>query len=56
MSKIKNDCEHYNIPCGDHIVELKPELLQKRIKEGYRFLAYGTDGVFLNYNIENRIK
>ena len=36
-----------NIPCGIHIVQPEIKLLKKMIKDGFRFIAYGTDGVFL---------
>jgi len=48
MDSILQLCKKYNISCGDHIVPPDPKLLEKRIKEGYRFLAFSTDGVFLN--------
>jgi len=48
MSKILKSCNKYNIPCGDHIVQPDPKLLEKRIKQGYRFLAYSTDALFLH--------
>ena len=47
MDKILQCCNKYKIPCGDHIVQPDPNLLKKRIKQGYRFLAYSTDGIFL---------
>ena len=47
MDNILNLCNKYNVPCGDHVVQPDPNLLEKRIKQGYRFLAYATDGVFL---------
>lgn len=48
MDRIVNLCKKYKVPCGDHVVQPDPNLLDKRIKQGYRFLAYSTDGVFLN--------
>jgi 2-dehydro-3-deoxyglucarate aldolase len=50
MSKILKSCNKYNIPCGDHIVEPNPNLLKKKIKQGYKFLAYSTDAIFLHLN------
>ena len=48
MESIRVQAEQYKIPCGIHIV--KPELfrLEKCLKEGYRFIAYSIDAVFLN--------
>lgn len=47
MNTILSSCKKYNVPCGDHVVHPDPELVEKRIQDGYRFIAYGTDGVFL---------
>ena len=47
MKKIINLCKKHNVPFGDHIVEPDLKLLNRRIKDGFRFIAYGTDGVFL---------
>ena len=47
MAKIINLCTQSNVPCGDHIVHPDVELLEKRIMDGYRFIAYSTDGIFL---------
>ena len=49
MDRIINLCKQYNMACGDHVVQPDPQLLKKRISEGYRFLAYSIDAVFL-YN------
>ena len=53
MSSIKKICQKNNIAFGDHIVKPDPELLLNRIKNGYTFIAYGTDGVFLNTSSKN---
>lgn len=37
---------------GFHQVEPDPELLQRRIQEGYDFIAYGTDIVALRYSLK----
>ena len=47
MANIMSVCKEHNVPCGDHVVQPNQELLNERIKQGYRFIAYGTDGVFL---------
>ncbi len=49
MDGIINCCKKYNVPCGDHVVQPNQKLLEKRIDQGYRFIAFGTDGVFI-YN------
>jgi len=36
-----------NMPLGDHIVNPDIQKLNERIKQGFQFIAYGTDAVFL---------
>ena len=47
IEKIEEKAKQYRIPMGIHIVQPDPEILQKKIKEGYQFIAYGIDAVFL---------
>lgn len=35
------------IACGVHVVAPEPEMLSRRLAEGYRFIAYAIDAVFL---------
>jgi len=53
MDNIMSLCKKYNIPCGDHVVQPERKLLDRRIDQGYKFIAYGTDGVFLNNSTKN---
>lgn len=46
--RIKTLCRNHGISCGVHVVMPEPEVLKERIKEGYRFIAYSLDSVFLN--------
>lgn len=48
MEKITNMCKKYGVPYGDHVVQPDLEILKKRINEGYQFLAFSTDAMFLN--------
>ena len=48
MNKIRSLCVHRCVPCGVHVVMPEPALLKQRIEEGYRFIAYSIDAVFLN--------
>lgn len=48
MNQIKDVCNQYKIPYGDHVVYPDLELLQKRIDQGYQFLAFSVDSVFLH--------
>jgi 2-dehydro-3-deoxyglucarate aldolase len=37
----------HRVPCGVHVVAADPRELQQRHEEGYRFIAYSIDAVFL---------
>lgn len=51
MHKIIESAKKHNVACGVHIVLPDAALLQKRIEEGYRFIAYSIDSVFLNESV-----
>ena len=46
-------CKDYQIPYGYHIVEPDIKILDKKIEEGYQFIAYSIDAVFLQFAISN---
>jgi 2-dehydro-3-deoxyglucarate aldolase len=48
VDRIRHLCGQHGVPCGLHVVMPQPEILQERIAEGYRFVAYSIDAVFLN--------
>ena len=48
MNRIISLCNRFNISCGDHVVEPNPEFLEKRIGQGYRFLALSVVSGFLH--------
>jgi 2-dehydro-3-deoxyglucarate aldolase len=53
IAKIQALCHENSIPCGIHIVDPSPRDLRSRIDEGYRFIAYSIDSVFLNKSCVN---
>lgn len=53
INTIKLLCERYNVACGLHVVQPDRTMLQQRIDEKYRFIAYSIDTVFFNYSVEN---
>ena len=53
LSKIKDSCSKAGVPLGVHVVEPKRKDLNMKIKQGYQFLAYGIDTVFLTNSIMN---
>lgn len=48
MLKIKLISDKFMVPCGIHIVEPAADMVDEKLTEGYRFLAYSIDSVFLN--------
>lgn len=47
LHKVVSRCDQYNIPSGFHVVDTDPKNLQIKIDQGYTFLAYGIDYLFL---------
>jgi 2-dehydro-3-deoxyglucarate aldolase len=48
IERILAACKASGVPCGMHVVIPDAAMLQSRIDQGYRFLAYSIDAVFLN--------
>jgi 2-dehydro-3-deoxyglucarate aldolase len=48
---IRNKSQSANIPCGIHVVVPSINDLQEKADDGYRFIAYSMDSVFLNHNV-----
>lgn len=51
MDRIRMLCSQYRIPCGVHVVMPDVDALKRRVSEGYRFIAYSIDAVFLNQSV-----
>lgn len=47
LAAIAGKADEHNVAMGLHIVQPDPAALAARVAEGYRFIAYGTDAVFL---------
>ena len=47
MDRIHMLSSRYRIPCGVHVVMPDAAALQQRVTQGYRFIAYSIDAVFL---------
>lgn len=52
MKSIRSLAESMCIPAGIHIVESSKVQLQKGLNDGYRFIAYSIDAVFLNTHVQ----
>jgi len=53
MNKIKTSSEKFMVPCGIHIVTPSEDEINKKINDGYRFIAYSIDSVFLNTSVKS---
>ena len=56
IEKIRTLSNQYSVACGIHVVNPKHDDLKQRIDEGYQFIAYSVDSVFLSKGCENPIK
>jgi len=55
MKSIKKKADLANMPCGVHVVNPSVSDLKERMAEGYRFIAYSIDSVFLTRSSNNPI-
>lgn len=53
LARILKGCKKMKKPAGLHIVEPDIEQLNKRIREGYQFIAYSIDSVFMRGAAQN---
>jgi 2-dehydro-3-deoxyglucarate aldolase len=47
LQRIRTLTDSRGVPCGMHVVAAEPATLTKHLEEGYRFIAYSIDAVFL---------
>jgi len=55
IKEVLSKADVAEIPCGIHIVIPDNMELKNKIQEGYSFIAYSMDSVFLNYNSDKPI-
>lgn len=48
LERFRNAARSRGIASGVHVVDASPAMLKQRVAEGYRFIAYSIDAVFLN--------
>lgn len=53
LEKVIVGCKKQSKAAGLHIVNPDPDELKNRINEGYRFIAYSIDSVFLHKSVSN---
>ena len=51
MLRIRNLSSVHGVPSGLHVVAPDISLFEQRIEQGYRFIAYSIDAVFLNNSV-----
>lgn len=60
LERIRTLCQHANISCGLHVVMPDLDVLNQKINDGYRFIAYSIDAVFLtnaaDFNLNKSFK
>lgn len=47
LDEIRTCAARHRVCCGVHEVNPLPAMLDERLREGFRFIAYGTDALFL---------
>ena len=52
MNKILAMSKSYQVPCGVHVVDASPEDHKQKIQEGYTFIPYSIDAVFLHKSVD----
>ena len=53
LATIMGLCKKYNTPIGIHCVEPDQRLLQARIQQGFKFIAYSSDAVMLQDQLQS---
>jgi 2-dehydro-3-deoxyglucarate aldolase len=48
LRRIRSVAKRSSVPCGYHVVPPRPELVSAKIRDGYSFIAYSDDFLFLN--------
>ena len=56
MEKIRILCNKFKIPFGMHIVAPHPEQVHDKIREGYQFIAYSIDALFMSSGCKNPVR
>jgi 2-dehydro-3-deoxyglucarate aldolase len=48
LARVRTQADRHGVASGIHVVSADPQELRTRVREGYRFLAYSLDAVFLS--------
>lgn len=52
LDRIRDKAAEHGIPMGLHVVQPDADLVRAKVAEGYRFIAYGIDAVFLYHGAQ----
>ena len=56
LETVRGSMKRHTVAGGIHIVQPDAEMLKRRLAEGYRFIAYGVDQLFLASTIDAQSK
>jgi 2-dehydro-3-deoxyglucarate aldolase len=56
IDKVIAACKKKNFPAGFHVIDPTAEKLQEKINDGYRFLAFSTDFLFMGESAKQLLK
>jgi len=56
LTRFREICKKSDISMGFHVIEPDSQQLQEKINEGYNFLAFSTDFLFLSSNVIRELK
>ena len=56
LAKYIEICKAHNFPMGFHVVNTDPAKIKEKINEGYTFVAYGTDFLFMGDTAAKGVK
>jgi len=56
LNRVRDLARKHAVPMGIHVVQPDPALLRAKIAEGYQFIAYGIDAVFVSKSAANPLQ
>ena len=56
IKKVEKSCQMNDFPIGYHVIEPNSNFLKEKIDEGYKFLAFSTDCLFMGQKIRKEMK
>lgn len=56
INRAQHLARHHAVPMGIHVVQPDPAMLRAKIADGYQFIAYGIDAVFVSKSAANPLQ